>query len=188
MYGYQFVGEGIFVKTTPAKGEETSKNVLDNWELTIANMDALRWVWDDEKMLSENSNQGFTVGSNHFDWYFGSFDSYPDISLEKPCNSEDYYTFTLRYPLTVEAGEKLDWTMNETVAKTGQEVVIVLLSSISSTPMEIYDCLMFYLYEAEDGEETLSENWAIVGDCQIMVDFSKSSYKRATWTFYIKPK
>lgn len=38
------------------------------------------------------------------------------------------------------------------------------------------------------GEETLSENWTVVGDSQIRVSFEESSQKRHIWNFHIKSK
>lgn len=79
-------------------------------------------------------------------------------------------------------------TMSEDVVKAAREALIVYLSCVSSTPMEIYDSLLYNLYYAPDGEETLSENWTVVGDSQIRVSFEESSQKRHIWNFHIKSK
>lgn len=187
IFGYVYPTTGIYKWSPPPPGEETSENVVVNFDLYVDAIEALRWEWADQDIFSESS-QGFLVGGSQMQWYTGSFGERPDVELVQPLEGEGYYTLTIRYPLDAKIGEELGMTMSEDVVKAAREALIVYLSCVSSTPMEIYDSLLYNLYYAPDGEETLSENWTVVGDSQIRVSFEESSQKRHIWNFHIKSK
>ena len=187
IFGYVYPTTGIYKWSPPPPGEETSENVVANFDLYVDAIEALRWEWADQDIFSESS-QGFLVGGSQMQWYTGSFGERPDVELVQPLEGEGYYTLTIGYPLDAEIGEELGMTMSEDVVKAAREALIVYLSCVSSTPMEIYDSLLYNLYYAPDGEETLSENWTVVGDSQIRVSFEESSQKRHIWNFHIKSK
>ena len=187
LFGYTYPNTGIYKWSTPPPGEETSKNVESNFMLYIETLDALPWVWEDVEMYSESS-QGFLAGGLYIHWYTGSFGEPTAVELTRPLEGEDYYTLTIRYPLDVEMGESLGFTMSENTVKTAREALITVLCCVSSTPMELYNSLLYNLYYVPDGEETMDADWMVVGDSQIRVSFEESSQPRHIWTFHIKEK
>lgn len=115
-------------------------------------------------------------------------DGEPEVGISQPKDGEDYYTLTIGYPLDLAIGEALGWTMSDSTVNMARESLLVILSCVSSTPQELYDNLLYDLYYAQSGEETLGSDWTVVGDSQIRVSFSESWQAGHRWVFHIKQK
>lgn len=123
-----------------------------------------------------NTTQGFAVEHYQISWSWTSYSVNNDIMLYRnPLDKT--YTLTINTPLDEDIFGIRD------VAPYSRDVLLAMLTTVSSTPNELYN----QLYQDIYGDVCISDtSWTTVGDCKMQYDDANSSLNH--YVYKIKAK
>ena len=138
-------------------------------------LDSIYYTMVDKNIISKGT-QAFLLQDNQISWDWISFSGTHDFSLVRDTTNGEY---VLEINLPLDEFE----LYSEDHAPYNRDIVLTMVSCISSTPSELVNYIMIGLYEdASILNDMVPQK---VGDCQVLID-TNSSYK-GHYVFKFKP-
>ena len=179
-----------FGKIMTAWGKANSDNITVNMKKFTNGLDDMEWRTIPESSRGANDIDGFWNDIAASYWCASgatpavSMGAY-DFALFRPGYWEDegYYKLIIKSPLDYDAAIKLEYSFyDKEMIWACQDALAVMLSLVSTTPVELQKAILDAIYYCPDDRElpiTTDFQWCYIGDCRIKLvgwDYTSDNY------------
>lgn len=179
-----------FGKIMTAWGKANSDNITVNMKKFTNGLDDMEWRTIPESSRGANVIDGFWNDIAASYWCASgatpavSMGAY-DFALFRPGYWEDegYYKLIIKSPLDYDAAIKLGYSFyDKEMIWACQDALAVMLSLVSTTPVELQKAILDAIYYCPDDRElpiTTDFQWCYIGDCRIKLvgwDYTSDNY------------
>lgn len=177
-----------FGEIATAWGEANYNSIKVNTKKFTNGLDDLNWRNISESTRAANVIDGFWHESNTSSWLSSgglAWGGAYDFKLIRPdyWENEGYYKLIIKSPLDYDAAIKLGYSYyDREMILACQDALAVMLSLISSTPVELQKAILDAIYYCPNDQElpiTTDFQWCYIGDCRIKLvgwDYTSDNY------------